>query len=171
MANEAEKSRLAELLEMVQGGFASVARAQEERARLTATAQAGGRRVTITVNADGVVIKTEFSDDIDDLLFSEIAAAVTTATQEAAAQVRQKSQEIMTALRREQERMPTMSEFFPAMPDIQAMIPTPPEVSTAPPGSPERDAPDGSAPRFTDVEDWEHDARARNRSSIAAPDW
>ncbi|WP_405489164.1 YbaB/EbfC family nucleoid-associated protein [Nocardia sp. NBC_00511] len=171
MANEAEKARLAELLDTVQSGFASVARAQEERARLTATAQAGGRRVTITVNADGVVIKTEFSADVDDLPFSEIATAVTSATQQAAAEVRQKSQDIMNALRSEQERQPAMSEFFPAMPDIREMIPTPPEVSTAPPGSPERDAPDGSAMEFTDVEDWEHDEQARNRSNIAAPEW
>lgn len=171
MANEAEKARLAELLDTVQSGFASVARAQEERARLTATARAGGRRVTITVNADGVVIKTEFSADVDDLPFSEIATAVTSATQQAAAEVRQKSQDIMDALRREQERQPAMSEFFPAMPDIREMIPTPPEVSTAPPGSPERDVPDGSAMEFTDVEDWEHDEQARNRSNIAAPEW
>ncbi|WP_327143743.1 YbaB/EbfC family nucleoid-associated protein [Nocardia sp. NBC_01327] len=168
MANEAEKSRLAGLVDMVQSGFASVARAQQERSRLTATAPAGGRRVTITVNADGVVIKTEFTDDIDDLTYSEIASAVTSATQAAADLVRQKSQQIMAALQQEQSKVPTLSELFPAMPDIQAMIPTPPSVSTAPPGSPDREAPDTeSAPQFTDVEEWERD----KPSGIAAPDW
>ncbi|MCU1643423.1 MAG: hypothetical protein JWN03_3698 [Nocardia sp.] len=170
MANEAAKGRLAELVDLVQGGIASVARAQEERAQLTATAQAASRRVTITVNADCIVIKTEFSDDIDDLTYSEIAAAVTAATQDAAAQVQQKAQKIQEAALEEQSRIPALSEFFPDMPDIQAMMPTPPTVSTAPPGSPERTAPEPEeAVRFTNVEEWDHDKSSR--STIAAPGW
>lgn len=172
MTNEAAKAQLADLVELVQGSFASVARAQQDRARLTATARAGGRRVTITVNADGVVIKTEFSDDIDDLTYAEIAAAVTEATQDAAAQVQQKSQEILTALQAGQANIPTLSEVFPVMPDIQAMMPTPPEVSMAPPDAPERQVHDADAgPRFENVEEFEHDPQARGRSNIAAPDW
>ncbi|WP_405133487.1 YbaB/EbfC family nucleoid-associated protein [Nocardia sp. NBC_01388] len=170
MANEAAKGHLAELVELVQGGMASIARAQEERARLTATAHAAGRRVTITVNADCIVIKTEFSDDIDDLTYSEIAAAVTTATQDAAAQVQKQAQTIQEAALEEQARIPALSEFFPAMPDIKAMMPTPPKVSTAPPGSPERIAPEMEEPvRFTNVEEWDHDKPTR--STIAAPEW
>ncbi|AYF76582.1 YbaB/EbfC family DNA-binding protein [Nocardia yunnanensis] len=172
MTNEAAKAQLADLVELVQGSFVSVARAQQDRARLTATAQAGGRRVTITVNADGVVIKTEFSDDIDDLSYSEIAAAVTEATQEAATQVQQKSQEILAALQSEQAKIPALSEVFPLMPDINAMMPTPPEVSMAPPDAPERCDPDtDTAPRFENVEQFEHDPSVRGRSNIAAPDW
>lgn len=38
MTNEVAKAQLAELVELVEGSFASVARAQQERARLTATA-------------------------------------------------------------------------------------------------------------------------------------
>ncbi|MFI1915053.1 YbaB/EbfC family nucleoid-associated protein [Nocardia sp. NPDC020380] len=170
MANEAAKGQLAELVELVQGGIASIARAQQERAQLTATAQAAGRRVTITVNADCIVIKTEFSDDINDLTYSEIAAAVTAATQDAAAQVQQKAQKILDAAQEEQSRIPALSEFFPVMPDIQAMMPTPPAVSTTPPGSPERTAPEHEgAVRFTNVEEWNHDDPGR--SSIAAPKW
>ncbi len=172
MANEAEKAQLAGLKELVKGSFASIARAQQERARLTATAHAAGRRVTITVNADGVVIKTEFSDDIDDLTYSEIAEAVTGATQDAAAQVQQKAARIMAALQQEQAQIPSVSEFFPMMPDVQSMIPTPPEVSMAPPGSPERTTiePDPAA-QFSNVEEYEHDPSIRRRSSIAAPEW
>lgn len=107
------------------------------------------------------MIKTEFSDDIGDLLFSEIAAAVTQATQEAAAQVQQKSQEILAALQSEQARVPSLSEFFPVMPDIQAMVPTPPEVSMAPPDAAERKAADiDTAPQFDNVEEFEHDPQA-----------
>ncbi|MRH93189.1 YbaB/EbfC family DNA-binding protein [Nocardia sp. SYP-A9097] len=172
MANEVAKEQLAELVELVQGGMSAMARAQQERARLTATAHAAGRRVTITVNADCIVIKTEFSSDIDDLTYSEIAAAVTAATQDAAAQVQQKAQEIVDAVHQEQARIPALSEFFPAMPDIRTMIPTPPVVSTAPPGSPDRAEPEPEpAVVFTDVEEWEHDQSSVGRSSIAAPEW
>lgn len=172
MTNEATKAQLADLVELVQGSVASMAHAQQERARLTATAKAGGRRVTITVNADGVVIKTEFSDDIGDLMFTEIAAAVTEATQEAAAEVQRKSQEILAAAQDGQARIPALSEIFPSMPDVQAMMPTPPEVSMAPPEAPERRAPErDTAPRFDNVEEFEHDPQARGRSSISAPDW
>ncbi|QVI21912.1 YbaB/EbfC family nucleoid-associated protein [Nocardia tengchongensis] len=131
MTNEAAKAQLADLAEMVQGSFAALARAQRDRARLTASARAGGRRVTVTVNADGVVIKIEFSDDIDALTYSEIAAAVTSAAQEAAVEVKQKSQEILAELQAEKAKIPALSEIFPLMPDIQAMMPTPPEVSMA----------------------------------------
>ncbi|MET9489966.1 YbaB/EbfC family nucleoid-associated protein [Nocardia sp. NPDC006630] len=172
MANEAEKARLAELKELVQGSFASIARAQQDRSRLTATAHAGGRRITITVNADGVVIKTEFSGDIEDLTYSEIAAAVTAATQDAARQVQQQAQQIITAAQQKQAQVPPVSELFPMMPDIQSMIPTPPEASLTPPGSPDRKAvePD-PAVQFTDIEEFEHDPTIRERSSIAAPEW
>ncbi|MQY24998.1 YbaB/EbfC family nucleoid-associated protein [Nocardia aurantia] len=172
MANEAEKAQLAGLKDLVQGAFVSITHAQEQRAQLTAAAHAAGRRVTITVNADGVVIKTEFSDSIDDLTYSEIAAAVTAATQDAAAQVRQQAQRLMADLQREQARMPSMSEFFPMMPDIRSMIPTPPEVPTSPPGSPDRVADaSGNAVRFTEVEEYEHDPAKREQSGIAAPVW
>ncbi|WP_433592833.1 YbaB/EbfC family nucleoid-associated protein [Nocardia sp. CA-145437] len=170
MTNEAAKGQLSDLMELLQGGIASMARAQEERARLTATAHAAERRVTITVNADCIVIKTDFSDDIDDLEYSEIAAAVTAATQEAAAKVQEKAQEILNRAQEDQSRIPTLSEFFPEMPDMKAMMPTLPTVSTAPPGSPERIAP-GPDPvvRFADVEEWDHDGSSR--SSISAPEW
>ncbi|MRH89503.1 YbaB/EbfC family DNA-binding protein [Nocardia sp. SYP-A9097] len=170
MANEAAKGQLAELMELVQGGIASISRAQQERARLTATAHAAERRVTITVNADCIVIKTEFSDDIDDLEYSEIAAAVTAATQDAAAKVQEKAQKILDTAQEEQSGIPTLSEFFPAMPDIRSMMPTPPTVSTAPPGSVDRTAPEPEpAVRFTNVEEWDHDHSGR--SSISAPEW
>lgn len=172
MAHEAEKSRLSELFDFVQGGLASITRAQQERARLTATAHAASRRVTVTVNADGVLIDIAFSDEIDDLALPEIAQAIITATQDAAAQVQRKGQKILEAAQQDQARIPMLAEFMPDMPDIQSMMPTPPEVSTAPPGSPERPTktvePDGTM-KFTDVE--ELDEQARGRSNIAAPDW
>ncbi|UGT39676.1 YbaB/EbfC family nucleoid-associated protein [Nocardia yamanashiensis] len=173
MANEHAKAQLADLIEMVKDGMTAMARAQEERARLTATAHAAGRRVTITVNADCIVIKTEFSDDVDDLTYAEIANAVTSATQDAAAQVQQKAAQIMTNLEQEQAQIPTLSEFFPEMPDVKAMLPTPPKVSTAPPDASKRrmDYTPDDGPRYTNVEEYEHDPQARQRSSISAPEW
>ncbi|MFE6862794.1 YbaB/EbfC family nucleoid-associated protein [Nocardia sp. NPDC057668] len=170
MANEHEKAQLADLVDMVKGSLAMVAHAQEERARLTATAHARGRRVTVTVNADCIVIKTEFSDDIDELTYAEIASAVTAATQEAAGKVQRRAAELLEKLEEQQKLIPTLSEVFPGMPDMAALIPKAPSAPTAPPGAREEPQPEEPAV-FTETEDYEHDPHVRQRSNIAAPDW
>lgn len=71
---------------------ADIARRRQERAQLTATATAAHRRVSVTVNADGIVIDVRFSSAIDDLSYDEIAHAVTEASRQAVADVtRQKA--------------------------------------------------------------------------------
>ncbi|MQY27915.1 YbaB/EbfC family nucleoid-associated protein [Nocardia aurantia] len=165
--NDAAKSQLADLVDLVRGGFTELAQAQQDRARLTASAHAGGRRVTVTVNADGVVIETTFADDIGELSFTEIAAAVTAAAQQAAERVRVAAAAIMAGVTRRQEQIPGFDELFPGTPDFIAMIPQPPVVSTAAPGSRERAAPDADAMVFTDVEEVDHD---RGPQSLVAED-
>lgn len=90
MANERAKAELAGLIEEVGQQFREIARIQEERAQLTASATVRRKRVTVTVNADGVVIETKFGPNIEDLSYSEIAAAVTEAAQKANAEVLRK---------------------------------------------------------------------------------
>ncbi|ATL65745.1 YbaB/EbfC family nucleoid-associated protein [Nocardia terpenica] len=158
MTNEMAKAQAADIMDMVRAGIDNIARAQREQARLVASATAARGRVTVTVNAQGVVIETRFSSDIEDLGYAEIARAVTQAAQDAAAQVRKRTREIFEDVRKDQERMPRLSEFLPGMPDVRDMMPEPPEVSTAPPRSAERDeAPADGSMRFTDVEQWDHD--------------
>ncbi|KZM69174.1 hypothetical protein AWN90_15775 [Nocardia terpenica] len=151
------KAQAADIMDMVRAGIENIARAQQEQVRLTATATAARNRVCVTVNAQGTVIETRFSGDIEDLTYPEIARAVTQAAQDAAAQVQRRTREIFEDVRKDQERMPRLSEFLPGMPDVRDMMPEAPEVSTAPPRSADRDEPpvDGSM-RFDNVEEWDH---------------
>ncbi|MEV0293212.1 YbaB/EbfC family nucleoid-associated protein [Nocardia sp. NPDC050710] len=157
MANEHARAEMASVLDGVQQQLRAIARVQQERTLLTASATVR-RRVTVTVNADGTVIETKFGPDIEDLGYAEIARAVTEAAQQAAAEVARKGQELMSPLHERRARLPKLSDLIEGMPDLTAAMPTPPPVSTAAPGSAERQeltaaAADGSGPMaFSDVE-------------------
>lgn len=138
MANEFAKAQLAEVRAAFQDQLALIADLQARRTRLTATGTARGKRVTVTVNADGTVIETKFNGNVSDLGYADIARAVTAAAQEAAAELARKSSELMAPLQEMRGRFPKVHEIVEGMPDLTAQRPTAPEVSLAPPNSPER---------------------------------
>lgn len=171
MVDDIAKAQLADLMDSVRSGVREIARVQRERARLTATGHGAGRRVEVTVDADGAVIETRLAPEADELSRQELAAAVTAAAQDAAAQVRRRSRELMAALEPQHARMPKLSEFVPGMPDVQDLVPQPPEPPTTPPR--ERDSATGRdrAPAFTEVVPWEHGTRARGGADVHDPGW
>lgn len=176
MTIEASRAQLADLMDVVRSGMKSIAQAQRRQAELTATASAAGRRVTVVVNANCVVIETRFSDDIDDLSYAEIAAAVTAATQRAADEIQRRTGELMGSLKTEQARMPRLSEFVAGIPDVAEMLPTPPPVSTAPPNArrkiaAETDEPADGAMEFANVEQWNHGTAPQERSGVHDSSW
>ena len=65
--------------------MSGIAEIQRNRSRLTATVTACDKRITVTVNADGILIGTKFADDIKDLTYEEIATAMTQSVQAASA--------------------------------------------------------------------------------------
>ncbi|MFI5779347.1 YbaB/EbfC family nucleoid-associated protein [Nocardia sp. NPDC051570] len=67
--------------------LAEITRLQQQRTTLMGVGATERRRVTVTVNADGIAIDIRFSPDIGDLDYDEIAAAVTEASQLAVADV------------------------------------------------------------------------------------
>ncbi|RDI55325.1 YbaB/EbfC family nucleoid-associated protein [Nocardia mexicana] len=137
MNTERMKGGLADLLDTVNGQIRAIAEAQQKRVELTATATAGEGRVRITVNADGVVIETQFADDIDELDYDEIADAVTDATQEAAAEVARRADELIAPIQQTRERLPSLSEIVDGLPDLTARAPEQTRASFDPPS--ERD--------------------------------
>ncbi|MBL1075208.1 YbaB/EbfC family nucleoid-associated protein [Nocardia sp. 2] len=141
MSNEYAKNDLQDILDGLSLQLRTITQLQRERAALTASATVR-KRVTVTVNADGTVIETKFSADIDDLDYPEIAKAVTEAAQQAAAEVARKGQAVMAPVSRNRDRMPTLTDLIPGMPDLKGelSVPPAPHVSTAPPGSTERGA-------------------------------
>ncbi len=76
-----------ETLEELQAQMAEITRLKQERTRLTGVGAAERRRVTVTVNADGIAIDIKFSSDITDLDYDEIAAAITEASRRAVTDV------------------------------------------------------------------------------------
>ncbi|MFI1915028.1 YbaB/EbfC family nucleoid-associated protein [Nocardia sp. NPDC020380] len=140
MSNEQAKTDLAEILDGFADQMRTITRLQQERAALTASATVSGKRVTVTVNADGTVIETRFGSGIEDLDYPEIAKAVTAAAQQAAAEVARRGRDIMAPVSQNRNRLPKLTDIVPGMPDLtkELAIPEPPVVSTAPPKSAER---------------------------------
>ncbi|GAB2688883.1 YbaB/EbfC family nucleoid-associated protein [Nocardia thraciensis] len=151
MTNEHAKAEMAAVLDGVRDQLRTISRIQQERTRLTGTATVR-KRVTVTVNADGVVIETKLAAGAEDLTCPELAKAFTEAAQQAAAEAARKGQELMMPLHDQRARLPKLTDLIEDMPDLSAETPSPPPVSTAPPGAPERLAESAETMRFTDVE-------------------
>lgn len=77
----------AKTIEQYRAKLGEINRLQTERAQLVGVGTVERRRVTVTVNADGITIDIKFSSDIGDLDYDEIAAAITEASQLAVADV------------------------------------------------------------------------------------
>ncbi|MFF2087779.1 YbaB/EbfC family nucleoid-associated protein [Nocardia sp. NPDC058176] len=122
MSNERAKAEMADILEGVQEQMRTIARLQQERAEMMASATVR-RQVTVTVNADNVVIETKFGPDIEDLTLAEIAKAVTEAAQQAAAEMARKTSQLLEPLNDQRARMPKLSDLVPGIPDISAPEP------------------------------------------------
>ncbi|WP_167472146.1 YbaB/EbfC family nucleoid-associated protein [Nocardia arthritidis] len=140
----------AAVLEQVQEQMRQIARVQRERVQLTASATVR-KRVTVTVNADGMIIETKFAPGIEDLSFGEIAKAVTAAAQQATAEVARKGQELMAPLQERRSRLPKLSDLLEDMPDLDALRPEAPPVPTTPPHA-EVEEPEGAPMEFDDVD-------------------
>ncbi|WP_405179653.1 YbaB/EbfC family nucleoid-associated protein [Nocardia sp. NBC_01377] len=132
MANEFAEDATADILDGFAAQIRAIAAAAEQRAELTATAFAQGKRVKVTVNADGVVLETRFSSDIGELTYDEIARAVTTAAQEAAKDAAAKAENLLAPIVEQRARMPKLSELIDDLPDFESQRPTFPAASMAP---------------------------------------
>ncbi|MFQ6395308.1 YbaB/EbfC family nucleoid-associated protein [Nocardia sp. KC 131] len=150
MANEHLKSQLADLLEGFQEQMGEITRIQQRTAAVVATGEAEQRRVTVCLNAEGTVIETRFADDIGDLDYEEIAAAVTAAAQAAKADLSRQLAEIHGPLLEQRARLPKLTDIVTDMPDLGGYTPVAPKVSAAPPGSVERRTEED--PGLTDAE-------------------
>ncbi|MEV3959462.1 YbaB/EbfC family nucleoid-associated protein [Nocardia sp. NPDC050193] len=166
MTSSSQQSAAAAALESYQKQMKMVAHLQQQRARLTATASARDKKVTVTVNANSVVIETVFAEDIDELSYTEIAAAVTEAAQKAAEEVTRRAHELAKPLLAGRAERPKLSDMLEGIPEFR--MPEEPEVPTAAPGSDERAAFDAAVDEpemtFTDVEYVDRPGRTSGRA-------
>ncbi|WP_330252265.1 YbaB/EbfC family nucleoid-associated protein [Nocardia sp. NBC_00565] len=173
MADDISIGQFTDLMETMRAGVESIARAQEKQALLTATGYAAGKRVAVIVNANNVVIQTRFTDDVSDLSYAELAAAITAAGQDAAAQILRHTRAMIEDLHAQTARLPKLSEFVPGLPDVREVLPARPEVSTAPPSArPSAAAEDADPPMvFTDVTPWDHIRSAGTQPGVSESSW
>ncbi|NKY60867.1 YbaB/EbfC family nucleoid-associated protein [Nocardia flavorosea] len=137
MVNERLQEDMATMLSGLSHQMRSIAEVQKKRSLLTATVLAEEKRIEVTVNADGLLIDTKFAGDILDLTMDEIAAALTRAVQDAAAEVQKKARVLMDPLLEHRESLPKLSEMIDGAPDMGDVIPRPPVTPTMSPDSPD----------------------------------
>ncbi|MGF6885772.1 DNA-binding protein YbaB [Nocardia sp. GAS34] len=133
MVNERLAANMATMLDGLQDQLRGIAELQQQRSLLTATASVGEKRIQVTVNADGMVVETRFSDDISDLSYDEIAEYVTAAAQAATEGVLRRSRELMQPLMERKSRLPKLSEFVEGAPDLEDFLPVAPPAPKEPP--------------------------------------
>ncbi len=153
MSNERLQADAAMMMEAFAEQMSGIAEIQRNRSRLTATVTACDKRISVTVNADGILIETKFADDIKDLTYEEIAIAMTQSVQAASAKVQKMARELMEPLRERKDRLPRLSELLEGAPDLGEMMPLVPPASTAPPDAPERRREEEPTMVYGDVED------------------
>ncbi|WP_405167250.1 YbaB/EbfC family nucleoid-associated protein [Nocardia sp. NBC_01499] len=127
-------------MDEVQSQLRTIAQLQHQRLALIGKASERGGRVTVTVNADGVLIDLKFGRGVEDLEYAELARAILKATQDATADVTRRTEELMAPIQQDRARLPKLSDLVEGMPDISSMMPT---VERAPRSKP--DAPDRAA--------------------------
>lgn len=142
-------AEIADVMDEFRSRMREIAEMQRQRVKLTATASTRDRQISVTVNANGVVIQTKFGSGIDEYSFEDIAKSITRLAQQAAEDVFDQSKKVMEPLAEERARLPKLSDVIPGMPDVQSEIPMEPPVSVAPPGTAERE---DAELVFTDVE-------------------
>lgn len=137
MVNERLQEDMATMLSGLTHQMRGIAEVQKKRSLLTATVLAEEKRIEVTVNADGLLIDTKFADDILDLTMDEIAAALTKAVQQAAAEVQKKARALMDPLLEHRNSLPKLSDMIEGAPDLAGLIPQPVDAPTVSPGSPD----------------------------------
>jgi hypothetical protein len=117
----ANHTRPADVLAGVEAEIRTMARAQRDRAELTATASEADGRVTVVVAGDGRVVQTRFTAGVGELTRDQVAAAFTAAAAAAARAVRQQGNALIAAARHQRAGSPGVAELVAAMPDFTAL--------------------------------------------------
>ena len=123
MDNDAARHELTEALALVQEHMADLAVVEKRLAALSATASAADGTVVVTVDARGVVSKTEVDESyLDDYQLADLGDFVTAAAQEAADEVGRRSAELLVPLAERRARFPSLSDVVDGAPDIRDLV-------------------------------------------------
>ncbi|WP_329412268.1 YbaB/EbfC family nucleoid-associated protein [Nocardia vinacea] len=189
MRDERVRAGLQGMMETLRDQLGELQEFERRRMALTATAESLDGRVTVTVDAEGHVIDTEFADDIHRFAPEKLAAAVTAAAKAAAADVALRCEELRAPLLEGYEKIPKLSDMVDLIPQLDAELPTPPRslalrdmendpdapvtITNGRPGSavfadPEEEL---SPLHLSDVDDHDQAVRPRRESEVSDAGW
>ena len=123
MSEDHAGERLATMIDGFAEHLERVKQAQEQRAQIVVEAHAAGNRVTVQVNADGALVGLRLSEDINDLDYDEIAAAVLTAAREAADTAANRVRKLIAPVQQRPSTIPTIAELIEDIPELRARVP------------------------------------------------
>ncbi|WP_216897429.1 hypothetical protein [Nocardia alni] len=124
----------AEFLDSIQSAIAQAGDTRRRRDALTGSASVERGRITVVVNASGSIIATTFSENVDDLTYSQIARGTLQAAQQAAAHVRSKTEELLAPMLAARAKMPNLSDLIRGVPVLPELPTVPPAAPLTPPG-------------------------------------
>ncbi|MFW0783840.1 YbaB/EbfC family nucleoid-associated protein [Gordonia sp. CPCC 206044] len=108
--------------------------ARNKVAALTATASELDGRVTVAVNARGIVIDTILDEDVfTQVTPHRLSSAITSAAQKAAAEVNATAAEVWQPINDRRNDLPRASDALEGLPNIDGLLGTPPEPPLTPP--------------------------------------
>ncbi|MCX4093069.1 YbaB/EbfC family nucleoid-associated protein [Nocardia sp. alder85J] len=154
--NERLVSDFAQFLDSFHDVMAQLIDARQQRDALTASASVERGRITVEVNASGSVVRTIFTEDVDDLSYGQIARATVQAAQQAAAEVRRKAEELLAPLHAARARLPKIGDFIEGVPTLEDRIAAPPPAPLTPPSEREQDT---ARPEFEDAVEYRPNQR------------
>ncbi|MGV9712477.1 YbaB/EbfC family nucleoid-associated protein [Gordonia sp. NPDC003424] len=126
---------VAPLLDTMSSLLSEMATIREKAIQLTATATELDGRLRVTVNAKGLVIDTVVDEDaLATVTASRLGAAFTAATQRAAQDVAQQSQELWAPAIEKQQALPRATDILDGLPDFGSFFAAMPEPPTTAPG-------------------------------------
>ena len=123
MSEDHTSERLSTMIDGFAEHLERVKQAQEQRTQIAVEAHAAYNRVTVKVNADGALVDLRFSDDINDLDYDEIAAAVLTAARQAAAMAADRVRKLIAPVQQRPAAIPTIAELIEDIPQLRAWMP------------------------------------------------
>ncbi len=125
MDNDAARHELIDALALVQEQMADLAAAEAARSELYSTASTADGTVTVTVDADGVVIETVVDETyLDDHDLADLGSYLTAAAQNAIGGVERKVSELFAPLAQRRTEMPALSDIVAGAPDIRELLST-----------------------------------------------
>lgn len=145
MPNEHVKAQFDDILDGFRRSMDELSVIKRKQAELTASGHAADKRVTISVDAQGRIVSTRFTEDITDLDYDEIAEAVTTAARAAQDALAVQTEEILRPLREQQGQLPKITDLVAGLSEAESYASAPLPGAESPRDGSEPGAVPGSA--------------------------